>query len=59
MQNYLGALSKGRGGGVTSHMKAIIRKCAAQMGGFYTQKKSVNMGLISTPQKIPKRGLNL
>ena len=51
-QNYLGALSKGRGvgaGGITSHMLAIIiRGCVAQMGGFYT-KKSVNMGLILTP----------
>ena len=48
-------------GGVTSHILAIIWGCAAQMGGFYTQK---NMGLISTPphkkkKKIPKRGLNL
>ena len=39
---------RGFGGG-TSHM-LDIRRCAAQMGGFYT-KKSVNTGPILTPTK--------
>ena len=57
MAELFGCRFKGSGGGgtggVTSHnMLAIIRGCAAQMGGFL--KKSVNMGLISTPQKDPE-----
>ena len=63
MAELFGCPFKGWGaGGVTSHRP----KCKLKYGDvppkwvdFTHKKKSVNMGLISTPKKIPKRGLNL
>ena len=60
-QNYLSALWKGRGGGGwgSNFTYVSYNTGMCSPNGWILHKKSINMGLISTPppKKIPKRRL--
>ena len=58
-QNYLVPFQRVKGGWGSNFTYVCYNTGMCRPNGWILHKKSVNMGFISTPPKIPKRGLNL